>query len=343
MTARIQLPAAQVPWLKDYNRNIEREIERAKAEAIAGAGGVVADGDKGDIAVSGGVWSIDNDVVTYAKLQNVSATDKLLGRSTAGAGDVEEIACTAAGRALLDDANASAQRTTLGLVIGTDVQAYSAKTVIGPASATDNAITRFDATTGALIQNSAATVSDDGIIRSATNSGANAVAAPLMNWAMLTADYTLTSTTSEQKAFNTTTDGALTLPDGIYTFDCWLYVTGMSATSGNLAFDPIGGGTASTDRWGQSSYGADSSSPLAAGTRTGSGSVTQQTPASAATAGVGTGLAMSFTGMFRISTGGTIIPSVSLVTAAAAVVKAGSWFQISKIGESSETSLGAWT
>lgn len=52
--------------------------------------------------------------VTYAKIQDVSATDKVLGRSTAGAGDVEEIACTAAGRALLDDANAAAQLTTLG-------------------------------------------------------------------------------------------------------------------------------------------------------------------------------------------------------------------------------------
>ncbi len=58
---------------------------------------------------------IANDAVTYAKIQNVSATDKLLGRSTAGAGDVEEIACTAAGRALLDDANAAAQLTTLGV------------------------------------------------------------------------------------------------------------------------------------------------------------------------------------------------------------------------------------
>jgi hypothetical protein len=48
-------------------------------------------------------------------MQNVSATDKLLGRSTAGAGDVEEIACTSAGRALLDDADNTAQRTTLGL------------------------------------------------------------------------------------------------------------------------------------------------------------------------------------------------------------------------------------
>ncbi len=77
----------------------------------------VSDGDKGDMTVSasGATWTIDNDVVTYAKMQNVSATDRLLGRSTSGAGDVEEITCTAAGRNLLDDADASAQRTTLGL------------------------------------------------------------------------------------------------------------------------------------------------------------------------------------------------------------------------------------
>jgi hypothetical protein len=58
---------------------------------------------------------LDTDAVTYDKLQNVSATDQLLGRSTAGAGNVEEITCTAAGRALLDDADAATQRATLGL------------------------------------------------------------------------------------------------------------------------------------------------------------------------------------------------------------------------------------
>lgn len=71
----------------------------------------------GDVTASQGsnTTVIADDAVTYAKMQDASATDIIIGRSTAGAGILEEIACTAAGRAILDDANAAAQRTTLGL------------------------------------------------------------------------------------------------------------------------------------------------------------------------------------------------------------------------------------
>lgn len=53
----------------------------------------VSDGDKGDITVSGGgaTFTIDNDVVTYAKMQNVSANSRLLGRISGGSGDPEEV------------------------------------------------------------------------------------------------------------------------------------------------------------------------------------------------------------------------------------------------------------
>lgn len=55
-------------------------------------GGGLSDGDYGDITVSGGatVMTIDPDVVTFAKIQNI-LTSRLLGRSSGGTGDVEEI------------------------------------------------------------------------------------------------------------------------------------------------------------------------------------------------------------------------------------------------------------
>ena len=62
-----------------------------------------------------GTSELGSAVVTYSKVQDVSATDRLLGRSTAGAGSVEEIVCTSAGRALLAAADVVTQRAALGL------------------------------------------------------------------------------------------------------------------------------------------------------------------------------------------------------------------------------------
>lgn len=61
-----------------------------------------------------------NNFVNTGKV-SMAATNKLLGRSTAGAGDAEEIDCTAAGRAVIGAADASYQRVALGLGDGDTV------------------------------------------------------------------------------------------------------------------------------------------------------------------------------------------------------------------------------
>jgi hypothetical protein len=65
--------------------------------------GGVSDGDKGDITVSGGgaTWTIDNDVVTYAKMQNIVNNNRFLGRISGAGGDPEELTGTQA-TSLLD-------------------------------------------------------------------------------------------------------------------------------------------------------------------------------------------------------------------------------------------------
>lgn len=122
----------------------------------------------GDVTGSGTgsfAATIGNSKVTYAKIQNVSATDKVLGRSSAGAGVVEEITCTAAGRALIDDADASAQRTTLGLgTLATQNGTFS-----GTSSGTntgDQTITLTGDVTGSGTGSFAATIANDAVTNS---------------------------------------------------------------------------------------------------------------------------------------------------------------------------------
>lgn len=91
---------------------------------------------------------------------DVSAWAKAGTKPTYASSEITNI--SAAGQELINDADAAAQRATLGGV------------VVGPTSATDNAIVRFDAATGKLVQNSPVVISDDGnTVITGVNASAN--------------------------------------------------------------------------------------------------------------------------------------------------------------------------
>jgi len=90
--------------------------------------------------LSGTVANARLDAELQALAGLTSAADK--GIQFTGSGSAATYDLTAAGKALLDDADASAQRTTMGVAIGSDVQAYDAglASIAGLTTAADKVI-----------------------------------------------------------------------------------------------------------------------------------------------------------------------------------------------------------
>lgn len=274
--------------------------------------------------------------------------------ATTGTGTVTVAAAVSGFQDIASSALVDGDEVTYGAKDGTAWETGSG--IVGGSGTT---LTRVldDSSTGSLLSLSGSAVFSiaptakrtvlreaSGDIRSDTNAGANECTVPLTNYLYQVADRTLTNSTAEQQIFDQTTNGALTLPAGVYQFDCFFHMTTMSATSGNASFDILGAGTATVDRVAYTSYGSDAGAQLGVGNVSGIGSVTvQHSGSSVVSPATGSGMRVRVQGMFRVTAAGTIIPSTALVTAAAAVLKAGSNIIIKKIGESSEATVGDWS
>lgn len=165
---------------------------------------------------------------------------------------------------------------------------------------------------------------------------------PIRHFIRAASSRTLPNDTGENAIFNAPPNGRLTLEAGLYRFEGLLSITSMSGTSGNAAIDIVGAGTATTASWLWSAWGRDTTNTTAAATVTGSFTLSQQSVASIVTAGTGTALQIVLMGTFAVTTAGTIIPSITLVTAAAAVVGVGSYLLIERMGAPNVVSLGQW-
>jgi hypothetical protein len=162
-------------------------------------------------------------------------------------------------------------------------------------------------------------------------------------YGVLQANYTLTSVTSAQKLFNWSTNGALSLAAGTYRFSCSLLMTSMSSTSGSAKFDLKGVGSAVFGKMSMQDFG--SRGTVAVGGTTATSGTASAVPASAAalaTAATSAALRASIHGTFEITTAGTIIPSIALDVAAAAVVNAGSYFECIYLGPAAALG-GTWS
>lgn len=161
-------------------------------------------------------------------------------------------------------------------------------------------------------------------------------------WIRANATRNLTSNTSEQKIFGDPTNGRITLPVGTYRFEGIIYFTGMSATSGNAAIDILGAGTAVCEGWMWHTVGIDATAPTTSAAQTGSFTITQQSVASVVLAATGTAMGLRIRGTLEVTTAGTLIPSITLVTASAATLAIGSYLTFERYGSPNIVSYGPW-
>lgn len=161
----------------------------------------------------------------------------------------------------------------------------------------------------------------------------------------LSSAYTLTSQTAAQKLFNSPTNGAITLASSkTYRFECFFSLSSMSATSGSFGFALGGTATLGSQAWQSLASKISAFTAVTSATNGVSHMYNTTTNTALSLANTNTNAVCTISGgIIRVTTGGTLIPQVSLGIAAAAVVGLNSFFSIWPEGSNTVQSVGNWS
>jgi hypothetical protein len=165
-----------------------------------------ATGATGSTGSTGATGSASSDAELSAIAGLTSAAGKMI--EFTGSGSAQVITVTTAGKALIDDASASAQRTTMGVAIGSDVAAYNADTLF--ADAADELTAGYSTAVhdaGTKASGTYTPDQDNGNIQRAINGGAHTLAPTVDNCAVII-QYT------NNASAGTITTSGFTLVDG---------------------------------------------------------------------------------------------------------------------------------
>lgn len=308
-------------------------------------GGGVADGDKGDITVTGTgtIWTIDNGVVSLAKMADM-ATASFIGRNTAATGVPEVLNITTV-RTMLSISNVD---NTSDATKNTAVATFTNKTITAlvltaGGTGASTAPIKFSSGTSLLATPEAGTWEYDNKVPYFTHAASKRGVVEVTQIATIQADFTLTSGTALQPFFTATHDVITLEASTSYKFrGVYIMTTGTTTHTTGMAFALGGGGSVTSVEYRTLFSSAAANAIATAVSRKRNSGVGTNIVAATSTAAE---TMIEFEGFWRQNAAGTVTPQIifSAAPGGTNLAKVGSFIEFTPMGSNSMTFVGQFS